>query len=200
MVNLNGTDAIVTGKPKTYTGGFMVAPKGTLVPMPGPAAFAPLAEGFKKMGYVGEDGFTKNTDASDDDEFAWGGVVINTVRTEFGVTYELTLRETANYATLCGVFGEDNVINDEVNKVLTVKTNAKTAPRQAVVFEMLDRKLGHREVIPNAQILASGEQTFAHGESTQIPVKITAYPDPETEDNAWNMKQMEPGAATGTPG
>lgn len=200
MAKIQGTDAIITGKPKTYTGGFMVGPQGTPLPMPGPAAFAPLDAALKRMGYVGPDGFTKNSEASDEDEYAWGGVVVNTVRTEFGVTYELEVRETANYDTLVGIFGADNVVNDEVNKVLTVKTNAKTAPRQSVVFEMLDRKLGHREVIPNAQILASGEQTFAHGASTTIPITIKAYPDQVTEDNAYNMKQTEAGAATGSEG
>ena len=81
MAPIQGTDAIVTGKPRSYTGGFMVGKAGTPVPMPGPAAFAPLDEGMKRMGYVGPDGFTKNSEASDEDEYAWGGVVVNTVRT-----------------------------------------------------------------------------------------------------------------------
>lgn len=189
-----GTEAIVTAKPKSYTGGFMVAPAGTPVPMPGPEAFAALNAAFKKMGYVGPDGFTKNAEASDEDEYAWGGIIVNTVRSEFGVTYELEVRETANYDTLVGIFGPDNVINDTVNGVLTVKTNAKTAPRQAVVFEMLDKAKGHREVIPNVQILTSGEQTFTHGASVTIPIQLKAYPDAETEDNAWNMKEIEKAA------
>lgn len=186
-----GTEAIVTGKPKTYTGGFMVGPMTATVPMPGPQAFAALDESIKKMGYVGPDGFTKNAEASDEDEYAWGGVVVNTVRSEFAVTYELEVRETANYDTLVGIFGSDNVVQDTTNGVLTVKTNPKTAPRQRVIFEMLDKGKGHREVIPNAQILTNGEQTFAHGASTTIPIQIKAYPDAETEDNAWNMKEIE---------
>lgn len=190
-----GTEAIVTGKPKTYTGGFMVGPMTASVPMPGPQAFAALDESIKKMGYVGPDGFTKNAEASDEDEYAWGGVVVNTVRSEFSVTYELEVRETANYDTLVGIFGPDNVVQDTTNGVLTVKTNPKTAPRQRVIFEMLDNGKGHREVIPNAQILTNGEQTFAHGASTTIPIQIKAYPDAETEDNAWNLKEIEKGAA-----
>lgn len=190
-----GTEAIITGKPKTYTGGFMVGPMTATVPMPGPQAFAALDESIKKMGYVGPDGFTKNAEASDEDEYAWGGVVVNTVRSEFAVTYELEVRETANYDTLVGIFGSDNVVQDTTNGVLTVKTNPKTAPRQRVIFEMLDKGKGHREVIPNAQILTNGEQTFAHGASTTIPIQIKAYPDAETEDNAWNMKEIEKAAA-----
>ena len=184
-----GTAAIVTAKPKSYTGGLMAAPEGTAVPMPGADAFAALPEAFRKAGLIGPDGFTKNAEGSDEDEFAWGGIVVNTVRTEFAVTYELEIRETANPVTLSILFGEDNVINDKTNKVLTVKTNADLAPRQAFVFEMIDKGRGHREVIPNGQILASGEQTFSHGASTVIPCQIKAYPDPVTEDNAWNMKQ-----------
>lgn len=184
-----GTDAIVTAKPKSYTGGLMCAKSGAPVPMPGPDAFKALGDEYKKGGYIGPDGFKKNSEASDEDEYAWGGIVVNTVRSEFAVTYELEFRETANPDTLRMVFGADNVIEDTVNKVITLKTNAKLAPRQSFVFEMLDRGLGHREVIPNGQILAQGEQTFSHGASVVIPAQIKAYPDPVTEDNAWNMKQ-----------
>lgn len=186
-----GTEAIVTGKPKSYTGGLLAAPLGTKVPLPGPDAFKPLDPAFLKAGLIGPDGFTKNAEGSDEDEFAWGGIIVNTVRTEFAVTYELEIRETANPVTLGIIFGPENVVNDETNGVLTVKTNAKLAPRQALVFEMLDKGLGHREVIPNGQVLASGEQTFSHGASTVIPVQIKAYPDSATEDNAWNMKQTK---------
>lgn len=184
-----GTDAIVTGKPKTYTGGLMALPVGGTPPMPGPDAFAPLVDAIK-AGYIGPDGFTKNAEASDEDEYAWGGIVVNTVRTEFAVTYEFEIRETANPDTLRMIFGEDNVIVDEANNLITVKTNPKFAPRRPYVFEMLDRGLGHREVIPNGQIIAQGEQTFSHQASTVIPVQIKAYPDPVTEDTAWNMKEM----------
>lgn len=186
-----GSNAIVTGKPKSYTGGLWAAPLGTKVPMPGPEAFAALDPAFVKTGLIGPDGFTKNSEASDEDEYAWGGVLVNSIRSEFGVTYELEFRETANATTLKAVFGEENVIEDKTNGVLTVKTNAKTAPRQSFVFEMLDNGKGHREVIPNAQILTSGEQTFTHSASTTIPVTIKAYVDDATQDNAWNMKQTE---------
>ena len=72
-------------------------------------------------------------------------------------------------------------------------TNSAMAPRRAYVFEMLDRGLGHREVIPNGQILASGEQTFSHAASTTIPVTIRAYPDADG-NNAYNYKEI--GATT----
>lgn len=185
-----GTDAIVTGKPLTYTGGLYAAPAGTTVPLPGATAFEALDPAFTKAGYIGPDGFTKNAEASDEDEYAWGGIVVNTVRSEYSVTYELEFRETANVDTLRIVFGEDNVTEDTATGVLTVRSNANMAPRQAFVFEMVDKGLGHREVIPNGQILASGEQTFSHAASTTIPVTIRAYPDPVTEDNAWNLKEI----------
>lgn len=189
-----GTEAIVTGKPASYTGGMSCGPLGTTLPKPGPDAFGALDAALEAVGYLGPDGFVKNTEASDTDEFAWGGIVVNTVRDEFGVTYTTELRETGNPVALRKVFGDANVLVDDTNGVITVKTNARLAPRQSIVFDMLDRELGHREVIPNAQILASGEQTFAHGASTVIPITIKAYPNGD-EDNAWNMKEQ---AAAGT--
>lgn len=191
-----GTEAIVTGKPRTYTGGMAAANLGTILPKPGPDAFRPLGGAFDFFGYLGPDGFTKNSEASDNDEYAWGGIAVNTTREEFGVTYTGELRETGNPVTLRRVFGEANVIEDTANGLITVKTNANMAPRQSFVFDMLDRELGHREVIPNGQILASGEQTFAHGASTVIPFTLKAYPNKDG-DNAWNMKEVAPtGTAT----
>lgn len=190
-----GTEAIVTGKPRSYTGGMSCGPLGTALPKPGPDAFGPLADAMEAVGYLGPEGFTKNTEASDTDEFAWGGIVVNTVRDEFGVTYTTELRETGNPVALRKVFGAQNVLVDDVNGVITVKTNARLSPRQSIVFDMLDRELGHREVIPNAQILATGEQTFAHGTSTVIPITIKAYPNGD-EDNAWNMKEQAAAGST----
>ena len=48
-----GTDAIVTGKPLTYTGGLYAAPAGTTVPLPGATAFEALDPAFIKAGYIG---------------------------------------------------------------------------------------------------------------------------------------------------
>lgn len=189
-----GTEAIVTGRPRTYTGGMAACDLGTVLPKPGPTAFDALGGAFDFFGYLGPDGFTKNAEASDNDEYAWGGIVVNTTREEFGVTYTGELRETANPVTLRRVFGEGNVIEDKVNNLITVKTNANMAPRQSFVFDMLDQERGHREVIPNGQILASGEQTFAHGASTVIPFTLKAYPNKDG-DNAWNMKEV---GASGT--
>lgn len=190
-----GTEAIVTARPKSYTGGCYIGDLGITLPVPGPDAFAPLDPGFDPSGYIGPDGFTKNVEHSDEDEFAWGGVVVNTVRTETSITYSTVFRETANPVTLRRLFGEANVIEDTVNGVLTVLTDESMAPRQSVVFEMLDNGRGHREVLENAQILAGGEQTFSHGASVTIPATIKVYPG-TTEINgktpaAWNMKQID---------
>ena len=185
-----GTEAIVTAKPKSYTGGLYVAPTGTTLPTDASTALDPA---FVPTGYLGPDGFTRSSEASDEDEYAWGGVVVNTVRSEFSVTYEFEFRESANPEVLRVVFGEENVIEDTAAGTLTVLNNSNMAPRQSFVFEMVDRGLGHREVVGNGQILASGEQTFSHAASTTIPVTIRAYPDADG-NNAYNYKEI--GATT----
>lgn len=197
-----GTDAIVNAKPKSYTGGFYLADRGVTMPVPGPTAFAALDPGFDPMGYVGVNGFTKNREASDEDEQAWGGVTVASWRSDFAVSYETELLETANPVTLRRIFGEANVIEDTVNGVLTVLDNADVAPRQSGVFEMLDNNgRGHRECFENGQVLSQGEQSFSHGTSVKIPVTIKAYPSDVLingkQANAYNMKEIDPAADAG---
>lgn len=189
------TDSIRAGKPKSYTGGFSVAPKGTPVPTK-EAPFAALNAAFKPGGFVGEDGVKRKSDSKEEDEKAWGGVIINTLRTDFGVSYELELYCCGDPDILRMVFGPDNV--EVVGDTVIVYGNEKMAPRQAVVFDMLDKGLGEREVIENAQILANGDETFTHKESKKIQIEIKAYPNKDGNSYV-NYKELAAGTGSTAP-
>src|SRR5690625_7395405 len=81
-----GIDAIQTGAPVTATGGVLYA--DTSATLPTDATTDP-GEGFTKGGFIGGDGETRETDASDGKVRAWGGGAVQVGRSEHSVTYGL---------------------------------------------------------------------------------------------------------------
>src|SRR5690606_21168866 len=95
-----------TGAPVTATGGLLFG--DTTIAAPTDAATA-LDPAWVKGGYIGEDGVTRTTDASDEKIRAWGGDVVKVVRTEHSITYTFQFLESANADVLKLIHGEGNV-------------------------------------------------------------------------------------------
>src|SRR5699024_1176547 len=140
-------DAIQTGAPVTATGGVLYGATSVTLPT---EATSDLSEDFTKGGLIGEDGVTRQTDASDEKIRAWGGDTVKVVRSEHSITYSLEFLEAANADVLKLIHGEDNV-TVEGNSV-TIKHTAKMPPRQAFILDMLDGGTRIREVIPEGQL------------------------------------------------
>src|SRR5699024_12062350 len=72
-----------------------------------------LSEDFTKGGFIGEDGVTRETDASDEKIRAWGGDTVKVVRSEHSITYSLEFLELANADVLKLIHGAENVRSEE---------------------------------------------------------------------------------------
>lgn len=168
-----GTDAILVGAPLTATGGLLFADTGTAVPSD--AATAPT--GFTEGGYIGEDGVTRTTDASDEKIKAWGGDTVKIVRTEHSITYTATFLESANADVLKLIHGDDNVV--VAAGLVTVKHTSKMPPRKAFILDMIDGENLLREVIKDGQLTTSGDVVFVHSDVIRYQITIEAFPDDE---------------------
>lgn len=168
-----GTDAILVGAPITATGGLKFADKGTDLPADATSTPTGLTEG----GYIGEDGVTRTTDASDDKIKAWGGDTVKIVRTEHSISYAFTFLESANGEVLELIHGAENVTIED-GKV-TVRHTSAMPPRKAFVLDMLDAENRIREVIKDGQISSSGDVVFVHSDVIRYEVTIEAFPDDE---------------------
>lgn len=171
----NGTSAIITGAPLTATGGVRFAGLTAEAPTDAKTPLAP--ETFKFGGYVGEDGVTRATDASDEKIKAWGGDTVKIVRTEHSITYTFQFLESANAEVLKLINGDDNVTVDALTKMVTVKQTSKIPPRRMFVLDMADNEGKIREVIKDGQITSSGEVNFVHSDVIRYEVSIEAFPD-----------------------
>lgn len=167
-----GVDAIVTGAPVTATGGVCFADATAAAPTDATEALDPA---WIKGGFIGEDGVTRTTDASDEKIKAWGGDTVKIVRTEHSITYTFQFLESANADVLKLIHGEENVVIAG-NKV-TVKHTAKMPPRKSYVLDMKDAETGLREYIKDGQITTSGDVTFVHSDVIRYEVTIECFPD-----------------------
>lgn len=167
-----GNAAVLVGAPITATGGLLFAGLDAALPTD---AVAPVDPAFVRGGYIGEDGVTRTTDASDEKIRAWGGDTVKIVRTEHNITYTFQFLESANADVLKLIHGEENVT--VTGSSVSVKHTSKLPERKAYVLDMKDAPAAIREVIPDGQITTSGDVVFVHSDAIRYEVVIEAFPD-----------------------
>ena len=166
------TNYVSVGKPK-IGGAISVAVTGTTLPTDASTA---LDAAFSGLGYVSEDGLTEELTRTSTDIKAWGGDIVKSTQTEFGVKYKYTLIETLNIDVLKQVFGTANVTGTFATGIV-VNVNAAELTEQSWVIDMLTNNSKKRIVIPKGKITEIGEVSYKDGEVTGYEVTITAYPD-----------------------
>lgn len=169
---MNGAAAILTGAPVTATGGLLFGDTTVAAPTDATTALDPA---WIKGGYIGEDGVTRTTDASDEKIKAWGGDTVKIVRTEHSITYTFQFMESANAEVLKLIHSEANV-NITAEKV-TIKHTAKIPPRKSFVLDMADSETKLREYIADGQLTTSGDVTFVHSDVIRYEVTVECFPD-----------------------
>ena len=138
------------------------APLGSTLPTD---AVADLDVAFKGLGFTGEDGFVITQNRSTEDKRAYGGDVVYSLQTEYGVSVQVTVYESQN----------DNVTVAGGNT--TVKYNKKRLPRSVFVSDHITDQGLLRQVMPVGQVTEVGDITLVHTDILMYQLTITAYPD-----------------------
>lgn len=169
----NDANKVSVGKPKV-TGAIFRAPAGTALPTNATTA---LADTYKGLGYVSEDGVTNANSPESGNIKAWGGDTVYTYQSDKTDTFAFTLIETLNEDVLKAVYGEANV-SGTLAAGLTVKANSAAQESAVWVIDMILRdNYARRIVIPAGTITELGEITYADESSIGYPVTITAVAD-----------------------
>lgn len=153
-------------------GEFYRAALGSTLPVD---AITDLDEAFNGLGFTGEDGFVISQNRSTEDKRAYGGDVVYSLQTEYGVSVQVTVYESQNAEVLRTVFGDDNVTVDGGNT--TVLYNKRRLPRSVFVSDHVTDQGLLRQVIPVGQVTEVGDITLVHTDILMYQLTITAYPD-----------------------
>lgn len=164
---------VTAAKPRTG-GAIYRAPLGTAIPTD---ATTTLAEAFKALGYLSEDGLVNTNSPESDTVKAWGGDVVLAYQSEKADTFQFTPIEALNVDVLKAVYGDSNV-SGTLADGLSITANADDQEEAVWVFDMIMRGgVLKRIVIPDGKISEIGDITYADEEVVGYETTLTAMPD-----------------------
>lgn len=166
--------SLITSTNPADGGEFHRAALGSTLPTD---AIADLDAAFNGLGFTGEEGFVVSQNRSTEDKRAYGGDVVYSLQTEYGVSVQVTVYESQNAEVLRTVFGDDNV--DVAGGTTTVRYNKRRLPRSVFVSDHITDQGLLRQVIPVGQVTEVGDITLVHTDILMYQLTITAYPDAE---------------------
>lgn len=143
------------------------APTGTALPT---TTGASLNASFVNLGYVSDAGVVQSIGRDTTSIKAWGGDEIRKIRTSHELSYALTLLET-NPASLEAYYGDQT----DVDTVVQISANSPL--RQEWVIHVVDGVNIVRIVIPDGEVIETGDVTYATEEAIAYPITISAYAD-----------------------
>lgn len=165
---------VTAGKPDTG-GAVWRAAKGTAAPTNASSA---LADAFKALGYISEDGMTNSNSPSTTDIKAWGGDVVASLQDEKPDEFKCTFIEALNVEVLKAIYGGANVTGSLEESTLKVEATSDEQEEAVWVCDMiLNGGIKKRIVIPHGRISEIGEVVYKDNEVTGYEVTIKALPD-----------------------
>lgn len=168
----HNADLVNAFSPKA-SGGIRVAPKGT--PLPTDAS-TELDPAFVSLGYVSEDGVSREYSVDKEKIAAWGGNTVKQLTTSTEVNLSFSLIETSNLEALKFVYGNDAVNTEASEGEYVVDLGTAEAPEVVLVIDMYDKSAGNqaRILVERAQVSELGEVSYQHGEISALETTVTA--------------------------
>ena len=171
----NDATKVSVGKP-LIGGAIFRAALGTVLPTD---ATTKLAETFKCLGYVSDEGVTNSNNPESDEIKAWGGDIVTSLQTAKPDKWKFKLLESLNTEVHKTVYGDTNVTGD-LDTGVTIKANSGEQIACSYVIDMiLKGQYLKRIVIPNATIAELGDIVYVDGKAIGYDVTLYAVPDAE---------------------
>ena len=163
---------VSVGKP-AVEGAIFRAPLGTTLPTDATTA---LANAYKGMGYVSEDGVTQSMTRETTEINAWGGDTVRNPLKKKTEKFKFTLIESQNIDVLKAVYGDGNV-SGTLAAGLTLLSDSDELDHAVWVIDRKTSDGGNsRTIIPDGQVTEVGDIVYKDDQAIGYEVTITAYP------------------------
>lgn len=170
-------DNVTYAKP-AVAGAISFAKLGTALPTD---AISPLAEGFKKLGYIGEDGIVRTTEKEIEDIKAFGGDTVLKINSGTSASFNFKLLEVLNKDVIEFVYGAENV-SGSLEEGIKVRLNQKEVENKVVVIDLiLKGGILKRIIIPVASVGDIGDETYIHNDAIGYEITLEALPCAELQ-------------------
>lgn len=148
-----------------------VADVGTTAPTDTATAFA---AGWDPLGLLSaDDGLTESRDEDSSDHYAWGGLLVRTVRSKHKRTFQVTILEDT--AITFGLINPGSTQSTTTGVTTRVVKKPTSDPR-AFAFETVDGATTSRLLIPKGEITEVGEKVRKEDDLTAVQITVTVYP------------------------
>jgi len=170
-------------------GGVWLAPFGSTLPTDASTA---LDSAFKALGYVDENGVTRNISRSNTVVHAWGGDPVAVLSNQKTETFKFKCIEPSNVDVLGLTFGE---AAGTLAEGITVKSKADiSTPHAFVISTIMSNNVHQRMVIPQGVVTDIGDIVYRDNELVGFDLTITAIAD-EQGNTAYEYQKTITGAA-----
>jgi len=159
-------------------GGIWRAPLGTTLPTDTTTA---LQTPLVPLGYVGDQGVTRQENRPNTKKFAWGGALVASLQQSYSVTFKFQLLQPLDADVLKAVHSDGNVTVTSPTTTVGTLTNTVLNPTLNVnavwVFEGFYQLATVRQALPIARVTEVGAYKWTHLDLAVYDVTMEAFPD-----------------------
>lgn len=136
---------------------------------------------YVSLGYVGDQGVTRQENRPNTKKFAWGGALVASLQQSYSVTFKFQLLQPLDPDVLKAVHNDGNVTVTAATGSTGTITNTALNPTlnlNAVwVFEGFYQMATVRQAVPIARVTEIGAYKWTHLDLAVYDVTMEAFPD-----------------------
>jgi hypothetical protein len=125
------------------------------------------------LGLLSEDGMTESRDQDSTDLYAWGGILVRTIRSKHKRTFTVTALE--DNPVVWQLVNPGSSANTTTG-VTTRDVYVPTVDPRAFGFELVDGDITKRIVVPKGEVVEVGDVTYSDSEMNMKELTINVYP------------------------
>jgi hypothetical protein len=138
---------------------------------------------FVSLGYVGDQGVTRQENRPNTKKFAWGGALVASLQQSYSVTFKFQLLQPLDADVLKAVHSDGNVsvaaATSSAGTVTTTKLNPTLNLNAVWIFEGFYQLATVRQALPIARVTEVGAYKWTHLDLAVYDVTMEAFPDAE---------------------